>query len=105
MGICRGGGDPYKVYDPTDLQSTLVVSGGGKMEARAWSIGGVGDQSGIGAGRYGGRRATKSTSCAPPVRFSCIVVSDLVSLPVPLVTTAVYGVCNYGRASAIQASG
>lgn len=72
MGTCGGGGDPNNAHAPTDLQSTLVVSGGGKMEARAWSMGGVGDQSGVRAIGYGGRRATKSTCCAPPVRFNVL---------------------------------
>lgn len=46
VGTCGGN----NIRGQTGLQSTLVVSGGGKMEARTWCAGGVGDQGGIESG-------------------------------------------------------
>lgn len=50
------------------LESTLVVSGGGKMEVRAWRMGGGCGHGGSGEGRP--REEAMGAACAPLVRFT-----------------------------------
>lgn len=62
VGLYRRGGGVFK-----GLESTLVVSGGGKMEARAWCLEGGCGPGGDDAG--GPREEVMQAACAPPVSY------------------------------------
>ena len=68
VGVCGGGSNSDK---ESLLKSTLVVSGGGKLEVRAWQVGRDGSGNETGAHR----------DCSPPVRRRLLV---LLPLPVPV---------------------
>ena len=53
--------------DVKSLESALVVSGGGKLEVRAWCMEGTCDQGRKNAG--GHREEAMNATCAPPVSF------------------------------------
>lgn len=68
VGMYGRGSDADEIGCSAREEFTLVVSGGGKMETRAWCLEGVGCQGGSDAG--GPREEAAESSCAPPVRCS-----------------------------------
>lgn len=87
--------DAHEIGCFKGLESALVVSGGGKMEARAWCMAGVGGHSGSDAGEP--REEAVEAACEqPPVRYSSFFRSEMFVAPilgtlrVPLVITVCF---------------
>lgn len=55
VGMCGRGGAADEIGCSKDLESTLVVSGGGNMEARAWRMDGGRGRDGSDASRHRGQ--------------------------------------------------